>query len=87
MILQGGKNALYSVDQFGTHRFAPLKANAAWQLQRTAGSRLQTGRSDVQFVLSAAATTGATTYTVVMVKGVALVDVQARADEVLNALR
>lgn len=83
MLLKGGKNAIYSVDQFGTRRFAPRQPNVAWQLQRTAGARLQNGRSDVQFVLSAAPASTATTYTVVLLRGATVAELQVRADEVL----
>ncbi|MGH7645758.1 MAG: hypothetical protein ACREMR_09245, partial [Gemmatimonadales bacterium] len=79
-------NALESVQQFGVGRWAPTTPAAAAAAQRRRGTQLLAGPRDVQFVLSTAETTGPATYTLVLIRGRNVPDVQARADEALAAL-
>ena len=79
-------NALASIQQFGVDRWAPSTPAAAAQAQRQRGTRLLTGPRDVQFVLSAAEAAGATTYTLIMIRGRNVPEVQAKADQALAEL-
>jgi len=79
-------NALASIQQYGVGRWAPSTPAAARQAQRQTGTRLLAGPRDVQFVLSAAETTGLATYTLVIVRGRTVPDLQAKADAAIAAL-
>jgi len=79
-------NVLASIQQYGVDRWAPTTPAAAAQAQRQPSTRLLTGPRDVQFVLSAAETTGPTTYTLVLIRGRNVPDLQTKADAVIAVL-
>lgn len=86
MLLKHAGNALYSVDQYGTHHFAPAARSVNWTAQRAKGVRLHGGLSDVQFVLSGGIETTTATYTLVVLRGSTLAELQSTADAVLASL-
>lgn len=79
-------NALASIQQYGVDRWAPTTPAAAAKAQRQRGTQLLIGPRDVQFVLSAPEATGPTTYTLVLVRGRNVPDLQAKADAAIAAL-
>jgi len=68
MLRSGKGNALATVVQYGTHRFAPLSPTRLADQVLRGGIDLLPGPSDVQFVMAAEAATGAQVFRVVVLE-------------------
>jgi hypothetical protein len=79
-------NALTSVQQYGVGRFAPAVSEEVWAAQRADGVNLLAGSRDVQFVVSGEPRSGFARYTLVVLRGTSLAELQTRADAVIALL-
>ncbi len=82
MLRENNKNAVYSVTQYGAKRFAPVGQHDVWQTQRQAGTRLMTGPSDIQFILSARSGSGERHYRLIAVRAANVAALRALAAKV-----
>jgi len=84
-LLRGdGLRTLRGVDQYGARRFAPRAASDALAAGRSDGVRLLDGEDDVQFVLSADETSGASKWRLVILRASSVRELVAQADAYLG---
>lgn len=86
LVLDGAVNALVSVQEFGTGRFAPSTDALAWDAQRTRGVLLDGRSRDVQLLASTAERTGQATFTIIFARAKDVMRLRDRADVLLKAL-
>ena len=79
LLRSGGKDALATVVQYGTKRFAPASASRTWEAARQGGTALLTGKSDVQFLLGSSPMSGRGHYTLLMVEAANVAALVAKA--------
>ena len=74
-----GRDAMATVVQYGTKRFAPVSASRTWEAARQGGVNLLTGNSDVQFLLGSSPMSGRGHYTLLMVEAANVAALVAKA--------
>ena len=79
LLRDGGSNALASVEQYGTTRFAPASPQRTWDAVRSPGVNLLNGKSDVQFLLAAGPATGKASYRLLLVEAEDTAELIAKA--------
>lgn len=81
-----GRNAITGVTQYGLQRHPPRLPQDIASAQRTTQVSLLSGRSDVQLLLTTAERPGPVSWSLIMVRGSSLAELQPHADAALAQL-
>lgn len=84
ILLGDGGRRIDAVDQYGAHRFAPRVPAEAALAATEDGARLLPQEDDVQFIVSAAETSGNTNWRLAILRAVSIFELRMKADEYLR---